>query len=136
MKSVKLLLLAAVYTLIASPLFAHTALTSAAPADGAVMREAPAALALGFTEDVQLLKLVLVDAGGEAVDINFMPSGDAYKNFNIALPALKAAAYKVSWTVLGKDGHKVEGSLGFVVDPQAAGSAGATQSHDEHSTHR
>jgi hypothetical protein len=38
MKSIKLLLLVALGSLIASPLFAHTALKSAAPADESVLR--------------------------------------------------------------------------------------------------
>lgn len=135
MKSAKLLLLVSFCAPAVSSVFAHTSLTSAVPADGAVMHEAPQALALGFTEDAQLLKLELVDAAGQTIDIAFTPSGDARKTFNVPLPALKAAGYKVNWTVLGKDGHKVEGSLQFTVDPNAEATPGAAQSHDAHGAH-
>jgi len=135
MKSIKLLLLVALGSLIASPLFAHTALKSAAPADESVLREPPAALALDFTDDVQLLKLELVDAGGEAIDIDFTPASAAQKTFSIVLPVLKAAGYMVNWTVLGKDGHKVAGVLEFVVDPQSGESTGTTEAFDDHGKH-
>jgi methionine-rich copper-binding protein CopC len=84
---------------------------------------------------VQLLKLELVDAGGEAIDIDFTPASAAQKTFSIVLPVLKAAGYMVNWTVLGKDGHKVAGVLEFVVDPQSGESTGTTEAFDDHGKH-
>lgn len=118
--------------LLASSLQAHTALEKATPADGAVMHQAPSALELGFTEEVQLLKLEITDAAGKAVSTSFKASADAHKTFSIPLSALAPSAYKASWTVLGKDGHRVEGSVGFTVDPNATETAGKADSHEQH----
>lgn len=131
MKFMKLLLIAAL-SLASSLLFAHTELETAKPADGAVVHKAPAALELTFTEEVQLLKLDVADAAGKAVATTFKASADSLKTFSVALPAMTPAAYKVSWTVLGKDGHRVEGSLGFTIDPNAAESAGGASEHHGH----
>lgn len=106
-------------------LLAHTKLESATPADGASLGEVPKALELGFSEDVQLLKLEVATEAGVAQEIDFKPNATATKTFSIPLPALAADAYVVRWTVLGADGHRVEGSLGFLVDPVAHEPAGA-----------
>lgn len=98
---------------------AHTKLESATPADGASLSEAPQVLELGFSEDVQLLKLEVATEAGVAQEMDFAPDAKATKTFSIPLPVLAADAYVVRWTVLGADGHRVEGSLGFLVDPVA-----------------
>lgn len=124
-----------VILLASSLLHAHTQLEKALPADGAVMHVAPAALELGFTEEVQLLKFAVALDSGTPVTIAFKPEAAAHKTFSIPLPTLAPAVYKVSWTVLGKDGHRVEGSLGFSVNPQAkevSGTAPAQNKHDHH----
>lgn len=119
--------------LLAGPglLQAHTGLESAVPADGAVLHAAPATLALNFSGDVQLLKLDVAGAD-QPVALAFQPSGTAAKTFSIPLPALAPAAYMVSWTVLGADGHRVAGNFGFTVDPNAAESAGDAGEHHGH----
>jgi methionine-rich copper-binding protein CopC len=131
MKYPKVLLLSAL-TLASAWLHAHTGLAGATPADGAVLHAAPAALELDFTGDVQLLKVEVVDAADVVQPLEFQPSADAAKTFAIPLPALAPAAYEVSWTVLGADGHRVEGTFGFTVDPAATESAGTASEHQGH----
>jgi methionine-rich copper-binding protein CopC len=132
MKLAKLLLVP-VLALAATLLRAHTGLAEANPADGAVLKEAPTALTLTYTAEVQLLKVDIATAAGLAQQSAFTPSATAAKTFSIPLPVLAPAAYEVSWTILGADGHRVEGVLGFTVDPTAAESAGtAAQDHSGH----
>lgn len=131
MKSLKRMLLLPLLLLGSTLLQAHTALKEALPADGAVLNVAPTTLELGFSEEVQLLK-VDVSAAGTAQDIGFKPSAAAARTFSLPLPALRPAAYTVNWTILGADGHRVEGTLGFTVDPAAAAAAGATDAHQGH----
>jgi methionine-rich copper-binding protein CopC len=135
MKIAKSLLLAHALCLFSSVLYAHTELKQARPADGAVLNHAPAALELVFSEPVQLLKLSVVDGAGAAVTTGFKPAADSKKTFTIPLPVLVPAAYKASWTIVGKDGHRVEAGLGFTVDPNApesAGKAPVSEHHDHH----
>jgi methionine-rich copper-binding protein CopC len=80
-----------------------------------------------------LLKLDIADSAGTAQTTGFKASAESASIFSIPLPALAPAAYLVSWTVLGADGHRVEGKLGFTVDPDASESSG-TASH-EHQGH-
>jgi methionine-rich copper-binding protein CopC len=129
MKPVKLLL-SSLLLLASGLLRAHTHLETAVPADGAVLKAAPSAVELTFGEDVQLLKLQVTGATGAAVEMGFQASATASKTFSIPLPALAPSAYTVNWTVLGTDGHRIEGHFAFTVDPAAAESAGATEHHD------
>ncbi len=133
MKYAKLLVLP-VFLLGSALLRAHTGLAESNPSDGAVLNAAPTTLALGFSADVQLLKVDIADAAGVAQDTVFEPSATAAKTFSVPLPALEPAVYKVSWTILGADGHRVEGSFGFTVDPAATEAAG-TATAAEHTGH-
>ncbi len=135
MKFSKSLLISPLLWLCSSLLYAHTELKQATPADGAVVNHAPATLELAFSEPVQLLKLSVVDGAGVVVATGFKAAADSLKTFTITLPMLPPATYKASWTLVGKDGHRVEGTLGFTVDPNAvesAGKAAAKNSHDHH----
>ncbi len=133
MKSAKKLLVPALW-LVASMVQAHTELKSATPANGAVLNHAPVTLDLAFSEPVQLLKLNIADGSGAVVATGFKATADSQKVFAIALPAMAPAVYNASWTIVGKDGHRVEGKLGFTVDPNAVESAGKAPVR-EHSDH-
>lgn len=98
---------------------AHTTLQSSTPADGAVLDEAPKTVELGFSENVQLLKLDIATDAGAVEDMEFKPVATAAKTFSVPLPALEPAAYLVNWTIVGADGHRVEGMLSFLVDDKA-----------------
>jgi methionine-rich copper-binding protein CopC len=83
------------------------------------LKEAPEVLELGFSTDVQLLKLDIADDAGTAQVVDFRPAPAAARNFSIPLPALAPGAYAVTWTIVGADGHRVEGNLSFLVDATA-----------------
>ncbi len=100
-------------------LLAHAALTSAAPAHGDVLVEAPEKLVLEFNEDVQLLKLSLLKADHTEVAIDFMPAPSAAKQFSITLPEIGEGSYTARWVILGADSHRVEDTFVFVVDADA-----------------
>ena len=132
MKRMKVLLLLPALWLGSTQLYAHTALTETNPADGAVVKHAPAMLDLGFTEAVQLLKLDIADGAGVPLATGFEASAAPAKTFSIPLPALSPGSFTASWTVLGNDGHRVEGSLSFTVDPGAPEVAGPQASQEPH----
>lgn len=98
---------------------AHTDLASSAPANGAVINQAPEKLELHFTEAVQLLKFSMTDSKNSAVAVEFKPSADKVSHFGIALPALKEDSYTASWSAMGSDGHLVEKTFAFTVDADA-----------------
>lgn len=142
MKRIKSMLLVPAL-LLSSALYGHTALTESMPADGAVLQEGPTALELTFSTDVQLLKLDIATAEGATLETDFKASATAAKTFSVTLPAMEPAAYAVEWTIVGADGHRVEGNFGFLVDPVAhepanaeseadAKTQGAAGAHDGH----
>src|SRR5688500_18236238 len=100
-------------------LFAHAELKQATPANGSIINEAPAELELGFTEEVQVLKLAIACIASKMVPTSFKPSATAQTTFSVPLPALEEDAYVVAFTILGKDGHQVEDKLTFIVDGAA-----------------
>ncbi|MGV3592938.1 MAG: copper resistance CopC family protein [Gammaproteobacteria bacterium] len=118
--------------LLSSTLFAHTELIESSPVDGDVLTEAPATLDLTFSAEVQLVKLELVNDAGAMQKTDFAASADRAQAFSIALPPLEPSAYAVSWTILGADGHRVEGNMSFLVDAKAHEPADTAGAHDGH----
>tara|TARA_R110000772_G_scaffold30735_2_gene76324 strand:- start:1523 stop:1942 length:420 start_codon:yes stop_codon:yes gene_type:complete len=139
MKIVKLLSFVLVMNgaiLSSTALLAHTELTEAMPANGAVMHQGPEHVSLNFTEEVRLLQLSVTDSTGHAVEIGFTPRANEEKVFSLMLPALTADTYTVKWMVMGDDSHRVEGEFSFTVDPTATemmgGHAEMPDHHDAH----
>jgi copper resistance protein C len=113
---------------------AHTELVASNPIAGAVLPESPATIELTFSEDVQLLRLVIADKNAGEVAIGFKPSAVSQPLFSVSMPVLTEDTFTVSWAVLGKDGHRVEKSFSFTVDTSALPtSAPAAQSPTAHS---
>src|SRR5687768_15795015 len=81
--------------------FAHAKLNEANPANGAVVNEAPEAITLAFSEEVQLLKLSLTAKGGKEVPTEFKASAAKQTGFTVALPDLAEDSYTVVWTIMG-----------------------------------
>lgn len=112
---------------------AHTQLTASNPTDGAVLPESPATIELTFSEDVQLLRLVIAGKNAGEVVTGFKPSAITQTLFSVSMPVLTQDTFTVSWAVLGKDGHRVEKSFSFTVDTSALSTtAPAAQSPTAH----
>ena len=95
---------------------AHVHLSKTVPAAKSVTTTTPEKLVLGFTAEVKVIKLKLTDATGESVDFGFKPVVQSAKRMEWSLPALAPGEYQVNWTVLGTDGHKMEGSYTFGIE--------------------
>lgn len=102
------------------PAFAHAALISTQPVDGAVLAQAPQHISLTFSEPVSPLALKLVNPDG---------SSQALKSFRLdgetlridAPPQLGAGTHVLSWRVISTDGHPIGGaSLFSIGGPSAA----------------
>ncbi len=89
-------------------------LTSSVPADGAVLTQAPRALALTFMHPVMLQTVAITNAQGAPVRATLRRPAAATKNYAIALPALTAGVYTARWSATG-GGHTMQGSLSFTV---------------------
>lgn len=93
---------------------AHTALTGAQPADGAVLDRAPAEITLSFTEPVAPTALRLVGESGAARTLDrWRVEGN---RLVVPLPGdLGPGAHALSWRVTSADGHPVSGTVGFAI---------------------
>ncbi|MCJ7672099.1 MAG: copper resistance protein CopC/CopD [Acidimicrobiia bacterium] len=99
----------------ASPAFAHAELVESDPAPGAVLAKSPAAIALNFTETVQVENggVRLFDADGDRVDQGAVEvSGSTVR---APVPKLDDGSYVVTWRALSGDSHPIQGAFTFQV---------------------
>lgn len=104
---------------LSGPAMAHGTLTASMPGDKAVVA-APEKLELTFNEAVRVLRLTLVHGANHQIEFGFAPSTEATNTLSYELPMLMMGEHTVSWTVIGSDGHTVNGSFGFTVSAEGA----------------
>jgi hypothetical protein len=109
----KILAVATICFMSASPAFAHAALKLSAPKAGATVA-APQNLSLTFTEKVRLTAVRLTLAGKD-ISVETDRAAPASETFSLPLSALSPGNYQVRWTALGADGHAVNGTFAFTV---------------------
>ena len=96
--------------------YAHAHLLEATPADGSVLKEAPASFALKFNEAATLTSLTLQKESQAAQKIATLPSKPSAQ-FSIPAPKLDAGNYTLSYRVLSDDNHVMSGTIKFKVAP-------------------
>jgi copper transport protein len=93
----------------------HAKLLSTAPATGEQLAVAPKQMTLQFNEAVQIGVLKLT-ADGKDIPIELDRGAAPSSKVTVALPALRAATYRVQWSALTvDDGHVVKGTFSFVI---------------------
>ncbi|MBN9010376.1 MAG: copper resistance protein CopC, partial [Rhizobiales bacterium] len=119
MRPLSLLAALAILVLQTAAAFAHAALVSSDPADGAVLAAAPSRLVLTFNEPVSPLFLRLVDDQGQTTQLSYHLEGTAVV---VDAPgAVSKGSHALSWRVISEDGHPVGGSVLFSVGAPSAG---------------
>jgi copper resistance protein C len=124
-------LLAAIWiVLLPLPARAHAALVSSNPTDGAVVATAPVEVTLTFDETVMAPAYVVVKApdGSDVADGSATIDGATVTQAVRLVP--QQGAYSASYRVVSDDGHPVQGTIKFSVDPAHATSATAAASTD------
>lgn len=99
--------------------FAHAALVSASPSDGAVVATAPAELTLSFSEPVSPLVLKLIGPDGASQT----PWRYALKDKTLVVTppsGLGNGTHLLSWRVVSEDGHPVGGAVVFSIGAPSA----------------
>ena len=89
--------------------------TSSLPADNAMLMKSPEVIEVTFGNPVRLVSLSIANTKGEPIETAFKPSMEASDTFSYNLPMLMPSTYKVSWTIMGDDGHKMKGDFSFMV---------------------
>ncbi|MDP2285820.1 MAG: copper resistance protein CopC [Pseudohongiella sp.] len=114
--------------MLSGPALAHSVLSASSPGDKSVV-SAPEKLELTFNEAVRVLRLTLVHGASHEIDIGFTPSTEAAQMLSYELPMLMMGAHTVNWTVIGSDGHPVNGTFGFTVSADGAPAHQMMHSH-------
>ena len=115
MTFLKTVMLASVLAISTSAL-AHTGIKSTQPANEQTLETAPKHLTLNFSGSVRLMKVILKDGDDKDLKIDFKPTAKAADSFKIAVPDIENGGYTVSWTAMGKDGHKMTGDFSFLIN--------------------
>ena len=84
------------------------------PADGAMTHGSPERFSVTFPH-AMVLKTVTLTAEGQAPVVVNAPAAPAAATVSVALPRLAAGTYTAAWTAEGPDGHKMSGSVSFMV---------------------
>ncbi len=117
MKKIAGLVLALLWLLPASA-FAHSTLEQAIPAQNETVTVSPAEVSLTFNTKIEKLSnFKLIDENRQEIAPEVSVSGDTMTG-KIADP-LANGNYTVKWTIIGADGHAVEGSYSFAVEAAA-----------------
>jgi methionine-rich copper-binding protein CopC len=104
--------------LLAPSAWAHAKLVAADPVAQAALAAPPATIRLQFNDNVELpfskIKVVDVkDAATEALAIKLDAAEP--KALIATMPALPSGSYRVIWSTVTRDGHKVKGEYAFSV---------------------
>jgi len=101
----------------------HLRLVRSEPAADTILATAPATLRFIFSEapDAKGAAVTMADHAGKAVTLGkAAPDRTDAKLLIVPVPGpLAAAAYRITWRVLSRDGHVVRGELGFTLRPAA-----------------
>lgn len=119
------LLLGAALMLIALPAAAHDQLIASTPAAGDVLSEAPAQIELEFNAEIidATTAIIIQDDDGRTVH-QAAPSVDG-RFVRAPFPELEDGAYRLNWSVVSSDGHRIEGTIAFTRGDGAVPTAGS-----------
>lgn len=98
---------------------AHAHLKQATPPDGSIVKAAPTAIVLRFSEAARLTAAWIQREGGRREKLHSLPEKPA-SQISVALPPLMPGRYVLSWRVMGDDGHILPGQMHFTVSPSTA----------------
>jgi methionine-rich copper-binding protein CopC len=101
-----------------SPVFAHAKLQSSDPEAGSTLATAPRQVRLKFNEALEpsFSKIGLLDSRNRQVALTGTQVDKADPTVMTApLPPLSAGAYRIEWSTMAHDGHKVKGEVPFRV---------------------
>ncbi|TQR20071.1 copper resistance CopC family protein [Psychrobacillus vulpis] len=117
----KIILIAFVFMLsFANSAFAHTGLESSSPANGEVIKEELSEITLTFEGKIeQSSTFELKNSNGESIPVENISINEGQMVGALSNP-LENGNYEVVWSIIGADGHPIEGNIPFTVEVAAA----------------
>jgi methionine-rich copper-binding protein CopC len=119
MRRIAPLLLAGSLALLPTLALAHTELTASDPVDGSTITDAPDEVVLTFAGELDDgATFIVLDPDGEEAGSGSLDLEVADRNILRGEVDVDATGeYTVAWSVIGDDGHDVEGEVTFTYDP-------------------
>ena len=106
--------------LLPAQVFAHSKMTVASPEKDAVVDLSPALIMMEFNTDIASIStFVLENEQGEAIPVDQI-NVEGHKLSGVPVNVLDNGLYNVKWTIIGADGHTVEGNYAFTVNAPEA----------------
>ncbi len=100
----------------ANSAFAHTHIESSSPQNGEVLTEQLNEITLTFEGKIeQSSSFTLQKADGEAVQVDSVTVSDNVLIGSLSTP-LENGEYSINWSIIGADGHVIQGEVPFTVD--------------------
>lgn len=102
----------------------HATLLRSTPAANSHLSKPPASIRLVFSEEIvpTLSQITLVSADGTAFGLNVASDPHDVRTLVGSVGTIPLDRYKVLWRVLSADGHPVEGTFAFSIEPAHSGS--------------
>lgn len=85
--------------------------------DGKTYETLPETLDLVFAKKVGLVDLTLKMADGSEIALSYDKPKGMHSRFAIPKPDLVSGEYVLSWRVMAKDGHVLNGEIAFTYEP-------------------
>ncbi|AXQ50896.1 copper resistance CopC family protein [Lysinibacillus fusiformis] len=109
---------------------AHTPIETSYPKDGEIVKEESHEISMSFgTKIEQTSKVDIVNDKGVVMELANLTIHDNEMLASFYEP-LENGSYQVNWSIVGEDGHPIEGTFGFTVE-QVTGDIKSTQAVDE-----
>ncbi|MEO0771857.1 MAG: copper resistance protein CopC [Pseudomonadota bacterium] len=94
---------------------AHSEMGNSIPADGSVLTELPAEIALKFSDKLRLTAVKAHHSNGETQAIDLGSYKGFEDEFVLPMQPMGEGLYEVEWRGLGMDGHAMQGTFSFEV---------------------
>ena len=120
MRRIAPFLLAGCLALLPTLALAHTEMTASDPVDGSTVTDAPDEVVLTFAGELDDgATFTVLGPDGEEVGSGVLDLEVADRNvLRGQLEVAASGEYTVAWSVIGDDGHDVEGEVTFIYDPE------------------
>ncbi|WP_336784465.1 copper resistance CopC family protein [Paenibacillus sp. MMO-177] len=126
MKRILFICLAALF-LLPGIAMAHSKITVSTPAKEETVTVSPAEISMTFNTEIEKLsQFKLLDESGKPVPTGDIAVNKATMSGSVTEP-LKNGTYTVKWTIIGADGHAVDGEYAFTVNAAEAASSPAPE---------
>ena len=114
-KVLNFLVVTTIFMMAATSVSAHSLLQRVSPEAGEVFTVSPEHFSIQYSKTIRLVKLNLFDQWNNKIDLPDKLLRNESKQHLISFPKLSVGAYRLTWILMGSDGHKMKGKTHFSI---------------------